>query len=69
MKLVSRVGEAGTLNGDAAIAFSGIKLRYSMRFPAPQYPGEQLGFDGTLVYKDTQYDAYGRVSQVSLHCE
>ena len=67
VKLVSRVGEAGVLNGDAAIAFSGVKLRYSMRFPSPQYPGEQLGFDGSKVL--TGFLPGGRRSGLSLYLE
>jgi len=67
VKLVSRVGEAGVLKGDAAFAFSGVKLRYSMRFPAPQYPGEQLGFDGSKVL--TGFLPGGRRSGLSLYLE
>lgn len=67
VKLVSRVGEAGILNGDAAIASSGVKLRYSMRFPAPQYPGEQLSFDGSKVL--TGFLPGGRRSGLSLYLE
>src|SRR5262245_61351317 len=41
VKLISRVGSASEIDGQAAMASSGVKLRYSMKFPSPQYPGEQ----------------------------
>lgn len=49
VNLVSRIGTATNMNGQAAMAFSGVKLRYSLRFPSPQYPGEQLGYDGSKI--------------------
>ena len=67
VKLVNRIGEASTLDGDSAIASSGVKLRYSMRFPAPQYPGEQLGFDGSKVL--TGFLPGGHRSDLSLYLE
>jgi hypothetical protein len=49
VKLVSRVGIASNIDGLAAVASSGAKMRYSMRFNSPQYTGEQLAFDGSKV--------------------
>lgn len=68
VKLVSRIGTAINIDGDAAIASSGVKLRYSMTFPnTPQYTGEQLGFDGSKVH--TGFQPGGRRSPLSLYLE
>ena len=47
IKLVSRIGQAGNLSGDAMMVSAGPKLRYGMNFPAPEYPGEQMAFNGS----------------------
>jgi hypothetical protein len=65
--LISRIGGAGNLEGQAAIASSGSKLRYSIRFPAPEYTGEQLAFDGSKVL--TGHLSGGRRSPLSLYLE
>ncbi len=65
--LISRIGGAGNLEGQAAVASSGSKLRYSIRFPSPEYPGEQLGFDGSKV--QTGHLPGGRRSPLSLYLE
>jgi hypothetical protein len=67
VKLISRVGTASNLDGQAAVASSGQKIRYSMRFASPQYTGEQLGYDGTKVL--TGHLPSGRRSPLSLYLE
>jgi hypothetical protein len=67
VKLVSRVGGASNLEGQAAMASSGSKLRYSIRFPSPEYPGEQIAFDGSKVL--TGHLPSGRRSELSLYLE
>jgi hypothetical protein len=64
---VSRIGTAGNIDGEAAVASSGSKLRYSMMFPSPQYPGEQIGFDGSKVL--TGHLPGGRRSALSQYLE
>jgi len=44
-----RVGGSGTLNGKANILSSGNTVRLGFTFPALEYPGEQLAFDGNKV--------------------
>lgn len=67
VKLISRVGTATNIDGEAAIASSGAKLRYSMRFASNQYTGEQLAFDGVKVL--TGHLPSGRRSALSLYLE
>lgn len=67
VKLISRIGTSGTIDGQAAMASSGVKLRYSMQFPSPTYPGEQLAFDGSKVL--TGHLPGGRRSPLSLYLE
>lgn len=67
VKLIGRIGGASNLEGQAAVASSGSKLRYSIRFPAPEYPGEQLAFDGSKV--QTGHLPSGRRSRLSLFLE
>lgn len=67
VKLVSRVGTASNIDGQAAVASSGAKLRYSMRFTSPQYPGEQLAFDGSRIL--TGHLPSGRRSELSQYLE
>lgn len=67
VKLVSRVGTAGNIDGVAGLASSGAKLRYSMRFTAPQYTGEELGFDGSKTVLG--HLPGGRRSPLSLYLE
>jgi hypothetical protein len=45
--LIVRVGGAGSLEGDGIIASTGPRLRVNMKFPAIEYPGENLAFDGS----------------------
>jgi hypothetical protein len=67
VKLVSRVGTVSNIDGQAALASSGAKLRYSIRFNSPQYTGEQLAFDGTKVL--TGFLPSGRRSPLSLYLD
>ena len=67
VKLVSRVGTASNIDGQAAVASSGARVRYSMRFASPQYTGEQLAFDGSKVM--TGHLPSGRRSPLSLYLE
>jgi hypothetical protein len=67
VKLVSRVGTASNIDGQAAMASWGAKVRYSMRFTSPQYTGEQLAFDGSKVL--TGHLPSGRRSPLSLYLE
>jgi hypothetical protein len=67
VKLISRVGTASNIDGEAAIASSGAKLRYSIRFASNQYTGEQLAFDGVKVL--TGHLPSGQRSALSLYLE
>jgi len=67
VKLISRVGTASNIDGQAAMASSGAKLRYSMRFASPQYTGEQIAFDGSKVL--TGHLPNGQRSPLSLYLE
>jgi hypothetical protein len=49
VKLIGRINTAVSIDGVVAMASSGVKLRYSMKFPSAQYTGEQFGFDGSKV--------------------
>jgi hypothetical protein len=44
--LIIRIGGASSLEGQAMIVSKGAKLRFGMRFAQPDYPGEDLAFDG-----------------------
>jgi hypothetical protein len=67
VKLVSRIGAAGNIDGKAAMASAGTKLRYSLTFPSARYPGEQFGFDGSKVL--TGHLPGGQRSPLSLFLE
>lgn len=67
VRLISRVGTAGNIEGQAAMATEGGKLRYSLKFPSVQYPGEQFGYDGSKV--QTGYLPNGQRSPLSLFLE
>src|SRR5690349_2815605 len=49
VQVVFRVGGSGTLNGKASILSQGNMIRSGFIFPALDYPGEQLAFDGNKV--------------------
>jgi hypothetical protein len=44
-----RVGGSGSLNGKANVLSQGNSVRLGFTFPALEYPGEQLAFDGNKV--------------------
>lgn len=67
VRLVSRVGTAGNIDGRVAMASSGTKLRYSLTFPSATYPGEQFGYDGSKVL--TGHLPSGQRSPLSLFLE
>src|SRR5437773_2304563 len=46
VKYVSRMGSSGNLEGTVGMVSLAPKLRYSIKFPSQQYPGEQVAFDG-----------------------
>ena len=62
VKYVSRIGGGGNLEGTIGYVSFGPKTRYSIKFPAPQYPGEQVAFDG----KNLQLGAQPQGKQSSL---
>jgi len=64
VKVVSRVGSSGTLDGKGAIASASPKLRYTMKFAAPYYPSEQMAFDGERT--STSFLPEGKRSNLSL---
>ena len=45
-KYVSRMGSSPNVEGTVGLVSLNPKLRYSIKFPSQQYPGEQLAFDG-----------------------
>ena len=67
VKLIGRIGTAVSIDGLAGLASSGVKLRYSMKFPSAQYTGEQFGFDGSKVL--TGHLPGGLRSPLSLYLE
>jgi hypothetical protein len=46
----SRVGGVGTMNGEGVMLSAGNRFRFNMRFPAVNYPSENMAFDGTRPY-------------------
>jgi hypothetical protein len=64
VKLVSRLGRAGNLEGKGGIASESPKLRYVMRFAAPDYPSEQMAFDGERT--STGFLPEGKRSNLAL---
>ena len=46
VKYVSRMGSSPNVEGTIGLVSLNPKLRYSIKFPSQQYPGEQLAFDG-----------------------
>ena len=63
IKMTSRIGRVGLLDGKGVIASAGSKLRYSMGFNAPDYPTEQMAFDGQKI--TTSFLPKGARSQLS----
>lgn len=48
-EVVFRVGSFGQLSGGSTFASQGNRVRLALKFPHPEYPGEQLAFDGEDV--------------------
>ena len=46
VKYIIRLGGGGQLDGGGGMISSGSKFRYTMKFPNPEYPVEQMAFDG-----------------------
>lgn len=42
----TRIGGAANLDGTAMMVSSSARMRFGMRFPVPEYPAEDLAFDG-----------------------
>jgi hypothetical protein len=49
VKFVGRIGATAHMEGSVGIVSLSPKIRYSVKFPAAQYPGEQLAYDGKSV--------------------
>jgi hypothetical protein len=64
VNVVNRVGNAGSISGQAMLVSSGAKVRFGMNFPAPDYSGEDLAFDGKKVM--TGFLSQGRRSALSM---
>jgi hypothetical protein len=62
-KMVVRIGGGGYLEGSGTLISSGAKVRYSMKFPHPEYPGEDMCFDGAR--SETGFLPAGRRSPLS----
>lgn len=48
-KFVGRIGATANVEGTVGMVSLYPKVRYSVKFPDPQYPGEQLAYDGKSV--------------------
>src|SRR5262249_53663952 len=48
-QMISRLGGHGTLSGKGTFLSEGHNLRIGMTFPSPEYPGDQVAFDGNKV--------------------
>lgn len=62
VKHVIRLAGAGVLNGGAVMLSSGSRFRYTMKFPNPEYPKDEMVFDGERA--DTNILANGRRTSV-----
>ena len=62
VKHVIRLAGAGVLNGGAVMLSSGSMFRYTMKFPNPEYPKDEMVFDGERA--DTNILANGRRTSV-----
>ena len=63
VKLVSRIGSTGQITGRGALASLSPKLRYSMKFSAPDFPAEEMVFDGNKTA--TSFLPQGKRSNLS----
>jgi len=64
VKFVGRVGLTSNLEGSVGFVSLRPKTRYSVKFPATQYPGEQMAYDGKNV--EVGFLPAGRRSPLSL---
>lgn len=64
VKFIIRLGGAANVDGQAMMAASGPKLRFGMKFPLVDYPGEDIAFDGNKTA--TGLLPNGRRSNLSL---
>lgn len=64
VNVVNRVGNAGSISGQAMMVSSGARLRFGMNFPAQDYPGEDMAFDGKKAM--TGFLSQGRRSALSM---
>jgi hypothetical protein len=67
VKFVSRMGSSVNLEGTIGLVSVNPKLRYSIKFPSQQYPGEQLAFDGKHL--DVGVLQGGRRSALGLYMQ
>jgi hypothetical protein len=45
-KFIARLGGSGNVDGQAMMVSSGVKLRFGIKLPLNDYPGEDIAFDG-----------------------
>ena len=64
VKYVIRLAGGGFLNGGAVMLSSGPKFRYTMKFPNPDYPSDEMAFDGE--HADSSILPNGRRASLSL---
>ena len=62
-RFVARIGGAGNIDGSAMMVSSGAKLRFGIRLPLNDYPGEDMAFDG--AQSATGFLPQGRRSNLS----
>ena len=64
VKFIGRIGRTGSFDGSIGLVSLNPKIRYSVKFPTVDYPGEQLAYDGKKV--DVGWLPAGRRSELSL---
>jgi len=62
-KFIARLGGAGNIDGNAMMVSAGAKLRFGIKLPLNDYPGEDMAFDG--AQSATGILPQGRRSQLS----
>jgi hypothetical protein len=62
-KFIVRLGGSANVDGAAMMVSSGAKLRFGIRLPLNEYPGEDMAFDGAKAA--TGFLPQGRRSQLS----
>jgi hypothetical protein len=62
-KFIARLGGSANVDGDAMMVSSGAKLRFGIRLPLNDYPGEDMAFDGAKAA--TGFLPQGRRSHLS----